>query len=59
MRLQLCPRCDREELFVADSLAAAAGEPIDLSAVSTGHRLRWVPTADDLPEGLVKLLAGS
>jgi hypothetical protein len=56
VRLQLCPQCDREELFVADSLPGRAGEPMDLSAVSTGHRLRWTPSEDDLPHGLSVLL---
>jgi hypothetical protein len=51
-----CPRCDREELFVAESLPGRSGEALELSAVSTGHRLSWTPTADDLPEGLVALL---
>jgi hypothetical protein len=52
----LCPRCDRQELFVAEGLPGPAGDALELSAVSTGHRLRWTPTADDLPGGLLALL---
>lgn len=55
LRLARCPRCDREELFLADSLAGSGGA-LELSAVSTGHRLRWSPGEDDLPAGLRTVL---
>lgn len=57
VRLQLCPRCDREELFVADALTLRQGEPLELGAVSTGHRARFVPVADDIPRHLADLLS--
>lgn len=55
LRLARCPRCDREELFLADNLAGS-GATLELSAVSTGHRLRWTPGEDDLPAGLRTVL---
>jgi len=53
--LQLCPRCEREEIFVADGLAAV-GQTLRLSAVTTGHRLSLALDEELVPEGLAELL---
>lgn len=53
--LQLCPRCEREEIFLADGLAAV-GQTLRLSAVTTGHRLNLALDAELVPEGLAALL---
>lgn len=55
VKFQLCPRCDREEIFVADGLPRVDA-PLEMTAVSTGHRLRWRPSSEDLPEALAALL---
>jgi hypothetical protein len=55
VKLQLCPRCDREEIFVADGLARVDAQ-LEMTAISTGHRLRWRPGAEEVPEPLSALL---
>jgi GGDEF domain-containing protein len=55
LRLQLCPRCDREEIFLTENLVCS-GATQQMAAISTGHRLRWSLDAEDLPQGLADLL---
>ena len=54
--LQLCPRCDREEIFLADGLAGV-GQTLRLSAVTTGHPLSLALDEELVPEPLAVLLS--
>ena len=58
VRLSPCPRCDRDEIFLAEGLPLPGGR-LELRAASTGHALRWRPALEELPEGWVRLLADS
>jgi pSer/pThr/pTyr-binding forkhead associated (FHA) protein len=55
VKFGLCPQCEREEIFLAAGIPRF-GATMEMMAVTTGHRLRWDPTDDDFPEGLLEVV---